>query len=53
MDNSVELPTQFSYLDPLTERGKREVMINNEDFWEMMDKQFHKEGISMMLNYQD
>ena len=31
---------------------KREVMINNEYFWEMVDKQLDKEGISMMLNYQ-
>ena len=31
---------------------KREVMINNEDFREMVDKQLDKEGISMMLNYQ-
>ena len=48
----MEQPTQFSYLDPLTERVKREVMINNEDFRELMDKQFDKEGIFMMLNYQ-
>jgi hypothetical protein len=52
VDNSMELPTQFSYLEPLTERVKREVMINNEYFWEMVDKQLDKEGISMMLNYQ-
>ena len=40
----MELPTQFRYLDSLTERVKPEGMINNEDLREMMDKQLDLGG---------
>ena len=40
----MELPTQFSYLDSLTERVKPEGMINNEDLREMVDKQLDLGG---------